>query len=96
MKSWPCTSCAIIPISLRVFPPLAKGGSGGVVSARSIAGSAMGGWTGLSERVRASERRPEASKTSALADAVTPLGPPFARGGKGGAALVLSEPRSAI
>ncbi len=26
VKSWSCTSCAFIPISLRPFPPLAKGG----------------------------------------------------------------------
>jgi hypothetical protein len=26
VKSWSCTSCAFIPISLRRFPPLAKGG----------------------------------------------------------------------
>ena len=36
MKSWSCTSCAFIPISLRRFPPLAKGGSGGVVPARPV------------------------------------------------------------
>ena len=31
MKSWSCTSCAFIPISLRgFFPTLTKGGSGGV------------------------------------------------------------------
>jgi len=29
MKSWSCTSCAFMPISLRPFPPLAKGGQGG-------------------------------------------------------------------
>src|SRR5208283_4935085 len=29
VKSWSCTSCAFIPISLRPFPPLAKGGLGG-------------------------------------------------------------------
>ena len=36
MKSWSCTSCAFIPISLRPFPPLAKGGLGGVVPARPV------------------------------------------------------------
>src|SRR5208282_1554379 len=47
VKSWCCTSCAFIPISLRgfpppckgggtVFPPLAKGGLGGVVPARPV------------------------------------------------------------
>jgi hypothetical protein len=36
VKSWSCTSCAFIPISLRRFPPLAKGGSGGVVPARPV------------------------------------------------------------
>src|SRR5208283_4702785 len=25
VKSWSCTSCALIPVSLRRFPPLAKG-----------------------------------------------------------------------
>jgi hypothetical protein len=36
VKSWSCTSCAFIPISLRRFPPLAKGGLGGVVPARPV------------------------------------------------------------
>jgi hypothetical protein len=26
VKSWSCTSCAFIPISLHLFPPLRRGG----------------------------------------------------------------------
>src|SRR5271157_247596 len=29
VKRWSCTSCTFIPISMRRFPPLAKGGLGG-------------------------------------------------------------------
>ncbi len=29
MKRWFCTSSALTPISVRLFPPLAKGGQGG-------------------------------------------------------------------
>jgi len=57
MESWSCTSCAFIPISLRGFPPLAKGGFGGVDRLA---------------RMRASEQRPEESKISAVAGADTP------------------------
>ncbi len=31
VKSWSCTSCAFIPISLRPFPPPCEGGVGGVM-----------------------------------------------------------------
>jgi hypothetical protein len=48
MKTWPCTGCACIPISLRDFPHLAKGGPGGVVPAKPGASSAiLGRWLDL-------------------------------------------------
>ena len=46
MKTWPCLSFVFIPVPLRVFPPLAKGGSGGVVPAEPGPGTRFrGGWT---------------------------------------------------
>jgi len=80
MKSWSCTSRASIPILLRVFPPLAKGGLGGVVPARPITRSAKGGEDRL-VRTRASEQMPEELKISALAVGDTPPDPPSERGG---------------
>jgi len=80
MKSWSCTSCAFIPISLRGFfpplvnsPPLSGGRKGGVV----LLGS--GGVDRL-VRTRVSEQRLEELKISAMADADTPPDPPSERG----------------
>jgi len=67
MKSWSCTNCAFIPIPWRGFPPLAKGGFGGVD--RLV-------------RTRASEPKPEEFKISAVVMRTPPL-TPLRLGGRG-------------
>ena len=69
-RSW--TSSEFLPVSLRVFPPLAKGGLGGVVPAEPAPGSRLRvGWTGGNT-----------AYSEALGYALsTPPDPPFARGG---------------
>src|SRR5208337_1677916 len=83
VKSWSCTSCAFIPISLRPFPPLAKGGLGGVVLARPVTRSSHA----LSLSVLSHPSR-EARRIvfDCQGFRTTPPAPPFARGGKGSVA----------
>src|SRR5271157_6183113 len=80
VKGWSCTSCVLIPISLRYFPPLAKGG--------------QGGWSrhdqsqGLSHALSLSVlSHPSREARRIVLDfqgyRITPPDPPFARGGKG-------------
>ena len=81
MKGSSCTGLDIIPVSVAQFPPLVKGGSGGVVPAEPGPGTRFrGGWTRRGHppkgRVRRFGRRCW----------LCPVHPPnssFARGGKG-------------
>src|SRR5208283_5384079 len=79
VKSWSCTSCAFIPISLRPFPPLAKGGLGGVVPARPVTRSSHA----LSLSPFASLSRGEKNRSRFPRLPHHPPLPPLRKGGKG-------------
>jgi hypothetical protein len=83
MKIWPQTGSLFIPISLRDFPPLAKGGSGGVGPAKPGASYTVRatGWT----RGIAVDNRP----TEVLVM-------PFARGGKEAPAAVWRATKTGV
>ena len=73
------TSCAFMPISLRPFPPLAKGGEGGWCRHDPLQGLPM---LSPSQAFRIPLARREESFSLSKAPASPPR-PPFARGGKG-------------
>src|SRR5271157_6137019 len=80
VKSWSCTSCAFIPISLRTFPPLAKGGLGGAgpgTTSHKVfpCSLPLSPFASLSRGQKNRFRFPRLSHH--------PPCPPFARGGKG-------------
>ncbi len=79
MKSWSCTSCAFMPISLRPFPPLAKGGQGGWFRHDRSQDLPM---LFLSQSFRIPLARREESFSLSKAPASPPL-PPLRKGGKG-------------
>ena len=79
MKSWSCTSCAFIPISLHPFPPLAKGGQGGWSRHDQSQGLPM---LSPSQSFRIPLARREESFSISKAPASPPL-PPLRKGGKG-------------
>src|SRR5271157_5004870 len=79
VKSWSCTSCAFIPISLRPFPPLAKGGLGGWARHDQSQGLPM---LCPSQSFRIPLARREESFSLSKARAAPPL-PPLRKGGKG-------------
>jgi hypothetical protein len=79
VKSWSCTGCAFIPISLCHFPPLAKGGLGGVVPARPVTTASHALYLSVLSHPSSEARR---SFSISKAPSSPPL-PPFARGGKG-------------
>src|SRR5271157_5428716 len=91
LQSRSCKSCAFIPISLRRFPPLAKGGLGGVVPARPVTRSSHA----LSLSVLSHPSR-EARRIvfDVQGSRITPPDPPFARGGKGWVARAVVESRA--
>src|SRR5271157_183578 len=90
MKTWSCTSCAFLPISLRRFPSVAKaghhfsppceGGVGGVVPARPVTGASHALFLSVRSHLSRGARR---IVFDFQGSRITPPTPPFARGGKG-------------
>src|SRR5208283_5018730 len=68
------------PISLRRFPPLAKGGQGGVVPARPVTRSSHAFSLSVLSHSSLKARR---IVFDFRGSRITPPDPPFARGGKG-------------
>ena len=95
VKSWACTMCAFMPILLRPFPPLVKGGLGGVVPEEPYTRLPRGSLTG-SLRFLAEVANYAAGFTVSNSHVPTPPFPPLTRGGKGSAGLVCHAQQNAI
>src|SRR5271157_2942425 len=101
MKTWSCTSCAFLPISLRRFPSVAKaghhfsppceGGVGGVIPAQPVTGASHALFLSVLSRY---SRKARGIGLDLQASCITPPTPPSQGGERGSHATSFQRARN--